>query len=93
MAELKLGPLPKHESVRLSITLPKPLMEAMERYALDFSELYEKADVPTLVPHMLEAFLRSDKAFMKRHADSIREQAARIPLPLPAGVSRSSDAG
>ena len=92
MAELRLGPLPKHEIVRLSIAIPKPLMEALERYVLDFSEIHEKADVPTLIPHMLEAFLRSDKAFMKRHADSIREQAARVLPPLPGAAHRSSNA-
>jgi hypothetical protein len=93
MTDLKLGPLQKIESVRLSITLSKPLMEAMEQYALDFSEQYEKADVPALIPHMLDAFLRSDKAFMKRHADSIRAQAARTPQPLPSAAHRLPEGG
>jgi hypothetical protein len=90
--ELRIGPLPKHETARLSITLPKPLIDALELYALDYAELYEKTDVPTLVPYMLEAFLRSDKAFMKRHADSIREQAARAASPLPSPTQRSPSA-
>jgi hypothetical protein len=92
MNGLKIGPLPKHESGRISITLAKPLLEALELYALDFSEMYEKTDAPTLIPYMLEAFLRSDKAFMKRHADSIREQAARAASPLPSATQRSPSA-
>jgi hypothetical protein len=90
MNELKLRPLPKHESVRCSITIPKPLMDALELYTADFCAAYhDKTDVPALVPAMLEAFLRSDKAFLKRHADSIREQAARAMPPLPTAALRS----
>ena len=92
MVELRLGPLPKQEIVRLSITLSKPLMEALEIYTKDFSDLYDKTEVAALVPHMLDAFLRSDKAFMRRHAESIREQAARAMSPLPSAASRPPDA-
>jgi hypothetical protein len=92
MNELKIGPLPKHEIARVSITLSKALLEALELYASDYSGMVEKTDVPTLIPHMLDAFLRSDKAFMKRHADSIREQAARAVSPLPSAAHRSPSA-
>ena len=89
MVELKLGPLPKHEMARLTITVSKPLLEALELYTLEFSQLHGETDVSALIPHMLDAFLRSDKAFMKRHADSIREQAARAPQPLPSAATPS----
>lgn len=92
MDTLKIGPLPKHETARVSITLSKPLFEALEIYASDFSQMYEKTDAPTLIPHMLDAFLRSDRAFMKRHADSIREQAAQAASPLPSATPRSPSA-
>ena len=92
MNTLKIGPLPKHETARVSITLSKPLLEALEIYASDFSDMYEKTDAPTLIPYMLEAFLRSDKAFMKRHADSIRAQAACAASPLPSAAHRSPSA-
>jgi hypothetical protein len=69
MNEMKISPLPRQESARLSITLSKPLMEALELYAADFKAFFNcDADVVSLVPQMLEAFIRSDRAFMKRHA-------------------------
>jgi len=86
MTDLKLGPLPKNETARLSITLAKALKDALDLYAQEYSTAYEPTDAATLIPHMLEAFLRSDKAFMKRHADSIRAQAAQAPPPLPAAA-------
>ncbi len=86
MSELKLSPLPKHEMSRMSVTLPKSLADALNLYVADFNALYhEEADLASLIPHMLESFLRSDKTFMKRHAASIREQAARTASPLPSG--------
>lgn len=89
--QLKISPLPRQETARLSITLSRPLMEALELYAADFRALFTcDADVPTLVPQMLESFIRSDKAFMTRHKGSIREQAARAPSPLPIAAHRSS---
>ena len=44
---------------------------------------HEEADMPSLIPQMLEAFLRSDK-LNEGHAASIREQAARAVSPLPS---------
>lgn len=90
MTGLKLGPLPKYETVRVSITVAKPLKDALDLYAQEYGQTYEPADTATLIPHMLEAFLRSDKAFMKRHADSIRAQAAQAPPPLPAASTLSN---
>lgn len=90
MTDLKLGPLPKNETVRVSITLAKPLKDALDLYAQEYGQAYEPTDTATLIPHMLEAFLRSDKAFIKRHADSIRAQAAQAPAPLPTAVLHSN---
>ncbi len=92
MNRLKISPVLRPETARLSLTISKPLMEAMELYAADFgAEFACEADIATLVPQMLEAFIRSDKAFMKRHKNSIREQAARMPSPLPSAAHRSSN--
>jgi hypothetical protein len=93
MNQLKISPVPRPETARLSITISKALMEAIELYAADFgTEFSCEPDISTLVPQMLEAFIRSDKAFMKRHKNSIREQAARVPTPLPSAARRSADA-
>jgi len=95
MTDLKLGPRPKVETARMSITLSRPLKDALDLYAAEYSAAYEPTEVADLVPHMLEAFLRSDKAFMKRHADSIRAQAALAPQPLPsaAPIPRRTEGG
>jgi hypothetical protein len=91
MNQLKISPIPRQETARLSITISKPLMEALELYAVEFrAEFSCESDVSALVPQMLEAFIRSDKAFMKRHQGSIREQAAHAPSPLPSAARRWS---
>jgi hypothetical protein len=92
MTRLKISPLIRPETARLSVTISKALMEAIELYVADFgAEFACEADIATLVPQMLETFIRSDKAFMKRHRNSIREQAARTPPPLPSASRRISD--
>lgn len=88
MKDLKLGPLPKVETVRLPITMPKPLKEALDLYAAEHSRLYEPVDAAALVPHMLEAFIRSDRAFMQRHGKAVRARDAQTPpTPLPSGTT------
>lgn len=66
--KLKLGPLPKTEVVKLTLALDASLKRDLERYA----ELYGQANggpasLALLIPYMLEAFLKSDRAF--RRAD------------------------
>jgi hypothetical protein len=62
MADLKLGRLP----------IPEPLKEELDRYAAEHSRLYEPVDTATLIPHMLEAFIRSDRGYRSRRAQSER---------------------
>ncbi len=59
MADLKLGRLPKVGLVRMTISIPEPLKEELDRYAAEHSRLYEPVDAATLIPHMLEAFIRT----------------------------------
>lgn len=72
MGDLKLGPLPKVETIRLTLTVPKPLKEALDLYAAEHGRLYEPVDATALIPHMLEAFMRSDRAFMQLHGKTVR---------------------
>jgi hypothetical protein len=63
-AKLRLGPLPKTESVKLTIVLSAKLKEDLDRY----SELHAQAwgtsvDAATLIPYMLEAFIVRDRGF------------------------------
>ncbi len=63
-AKLRLGPLPKSATVKLTITVPRDLQIMLDRYAAQHSQTYgEKVDAIALVPHMLAAFMARDRAF------------------------------
>lgn len=65
--KLRLGPLPKTESVKLTFTCPASLKADLDRYAALHAETYgESVDAVTLIPHMLEAFMVGDRGFKKR---------------------------
>ncbi|OJY57996.1 MAG: hypothetical protein BGP19_07985 [Thiobacillus sp. 0-1251] len=70
--KLRLGPLPKTETVKLTITLTVVLKTELERYAALHAQTYgEPIDAATLIPHMLEAFMARDRGFRKsRGSDS-----------------------
>jgi hypothetical protein len=62
--KLRLGPLPRTESVRLSFTCSAGLKMELDRYAALHAQTYgEAVDAMALVPHMLEAFLAQDRGF------------------------------
>ena len=64
--KLRLGPLPKTESVKLTFTCPTSLKADLDRYAVLHAQTYgETVDAATLIPHMLEAFMAGDRGFKK----------------------------
>lgn len=64
MTSLKLGKLPDRTPVKLAITVPPDLHQALLDYARAYEESYGHAEpVAELIPHMLAAFLVSDRAF------------------------------
>jgi hypothetical protein len=65
-AKLRLGPLPRTETAKVTIAVPIELKEALDRYASLHSQAYgEPIDAVALIPHMLEAFMARDRAFRK----------------------------
>jgi hypothetical protein len=63
---LRLGPLPKTETVRITFICTVVLKAELERYAAMHSQAYgEPVDVLTLIPHMLETFMARDRAFKR----------------------------
>ncbi len=72
MADLKLGRLPKQGAVRLTIMLSEPLKEELDAYAAEHSKLYEPVETAALIPHMLEAFVRTDRGWRGRRKRSER---------------------
>ena len=64
--KLRLGPLPKTETDKVTIALTTALKADLERYAALHAQTYgEPIDAMTLVPHMLEAFMARDRGFRK----------------------------
>lgn len=70
--KLRLGPLPRSEPVKLTVTLSAELKATLDRYAALHAQTYgERVDAAALVPPMLEAFMARDRGFRRA-----RRQAA-----------------
>lgn len=77
-AKLRLGPLPKLEPVKLTVTLSAELKATLDRYAALHAQTYgERVDAQVLVPHMLEAFMARDRGFRRGAGGT----AAKPPQP------------
>jgi hypothetical protein len=64
--KLRLGPLPKTESIKLTFTCPVSLKADLDRYAALHAQTYgEAVDAVTLIPYMLEAFMARDRGFRR----------------------------
>jgi hypothetical protein len=64
--KLRLGPLPKTETVKITFTCTVVLKAELERYAAIHSQTYgEPVDAVTLLPRMLETFMARDRGFKK----------------------------
>lgn len=67
--KLSLGPVPKSESVKLTITISARLRDDLDSYAALHSELHgTPVDAATLTPLMLETFIARDKGFRAARA-------------------------
>jgi hypothetical protein len=82
MADLKLGPLPNQKMVRVTIMLPEPLKEELDAYAAEHSRLYGPAETAALIPHMLEAFLRTDRAWCSRRKQKSKGKPVNGEAPI-----------
>jgi hypothetical protein len=77
VADLKLGPLPNQKMARVTVMLPEPLKEELDAYAAEHSKLYGPVETAALIPHMLEAFLRADRAWRTSRKQMRRGQTGR----------------
>ena len=67
--KLRLGPLPKLESTKLTFACPAGLKADLDRYAALHAQAYGDAvDAVTLIPYMLDAFMAGDRGFRRRQA-------------------------
>jgi len=66
MSALRLAKLPDRNPVKLTIALAPDLHRALGDYAEIYSRTYgEREPLAELIPHMLTAFLASDRGFAK----------------------------
>ena len=62
--QLRLGPLPKTKSTKLTFVCSAGLRAELDRYATLHGQAYgETVDAVTLIPYMLEAFMAGDRGF------------------------------
>jgi len=76
VADLKLPKLPDRTPVRLTITIPPDLKQALDEYLTLYRVTYndENVSLTDILPAMLDAFLASDRGFAKA-----RKEAGTVP--------------
>lgn len=80
MRKLRLGPLPRTESIKLTFACPANLKADLDRYAALHAQTYgEAVDAATLIPHMLEAFIAGDRGFRRSNGSSARRNEKAAP--------------
>lgn len=66
MSDLKLARLPDRTPVKLTVSIAPDLQHALADYATIYQQTYgDEQAIADLVPHMLAAFLASDRGFAK----------------------------
>jgi hypothetical protein len=93
VVDLKLGPLPKQGTVRITVVLSEPLKEELDRYAAEYSRLYEPVAAATLIPHMLEAFVRTDRGWRSRRKQTHDAQTGQRRARSTGGTARAGSEG
>ncbi|KHK52081.1 hypothetical protein PI87_19820 [Ralstonia sp. A12] len=64
--KLRLGRLPKTESIKLTFVCSASLRADLDRYAALHAQTYgEVVDAVTLIPYMLEALMAGDRGFRR----------------------------
>jgi hypothetical protein len=75
--KLRLGPLPKTETVKLTIAVPTDVKASLDRYANLHSQVHgEKVDATALIPHMLAAFIARDRGFKALQSKSTKSTSS-----------------
>ena len=91
--KLRLGPLPKAESVRLTVMLPATIKADLDRYAELYAATYgELVDAVALVPHMLATFMDRDRAFRRAaHTEASGGRRRSRSAATSAAIANTSD--
>ena len=66
MASLKLGKLPDRETTKITFTASAELNKLLTTYAAAYEAEYGlRESITDLIPHMLDAFIKTDRGFQK----------------------------
>ncbi|MBT9508617.1 DUF2274 domain-containing protein [Rhodoferax sp.] len=77
VGKLRLGRLPKTETVKLTIAMTATLKDELDRYAALHAQTYgEPVDSVTLIPHMLESFMMRDRGFKALQSKSTKSTSS-----------------
>jgi hypothetical protein len=80
VVDLKLGPLPKHNTVKVTIALSEPLKDELDAYAAEHSRHYgQPVETAELIPHILGTFLRTDRAWCSHRKQMRQERNGHRP--------------
>src|SRR5215470_18100634 len=66
-----------------------PLKEELDRYAAEHSKLYEPVETAALIPHMLEAFIRTDRGWRSRRKQMEQMQTGQRRTNPTSGTTRA----
>lgn len=92
--KLRLGPLPKTETIKLTFSCPASLKANLDCYASLHAQTYgEAVDALTLIPHMLEAFMARDRGFKRGNASTAIASAKEKPRQFEQGLFEASAEG
>lgn len=81
--KLRLGPLPRTEMVKLTVSIPTDLKVSLGRYASLHSQVHgEDVDAAALIPHMLAAFMARDRGFQRQHKAGVVTASKDTPDQL-----------
>lgn len=87
-SKLRLGPLPKTETIKVTFACTNALKAELDRYAALHAKTFgEPIDTTTLIPHMLEAFMERDRVFKR----SIRSGQSILPIIHTKSMGHVSD--
>lgn len=83
--KLRLGPLPRTEMAKLTVSIPADLKSSLDRYASLHSQVHgEDVDAVVLIPHMLAAFMNRDRGF--RAMQSAKQESPALLNTVVAGA-------
>lgn len=92
--KLRLGPLPKTGSIKLTFVCPASLRADLDRYAALHAQTYgEVVDAVVLIPYMLEAFMAGDRGFRRTTKAVSTKSRGTDGCSVPSLTLRSDDNG